>query len=102
MSENYKIKIGYSPVAGTRKAAVGRKDIWWWFALLAWVCFWSSGISIIGGFISNEIYVMYTRPRLEFWCRRDGSVWQCELAVALSAHFLAALERKPVISGGQP
>ena len=34
MAESYKIKIGYTPVAGTQKPPVVRKDIWWYFALL--------------------------------------------------------------------
>jgi hypothetical protein len=34
LEESYKIKIGYSPVAGTQKPPVVRKDIWWYFALL--------------------------------------------------------------------
>jgi hypothetical protein len=34
LAESYKIKIGYTPVAGTQKPPVVRKDIWWYFALL--------------------------------------------------------------------
>jgi hypothetical protein len=34
MAESYKIKIGYSPVDGTQKPPIVRKDIWWYFALL--------------------------------------------------------------------
>ena len=34
LTESYKIKIGYSPVAGTQKPPIVRKDIWWYFALL--------------------------------------------------------------------
>ena len=34
MEESYKIKIGYTEVAGTQKPPIVRKDIWWYFALL--------------------------------------------------------------------
>ncbi len=34
LAESYKIKIGYTPVSGTRKPPVVQKDIWWYFALL--------------------------------------------------------------------
>jgi hypothetical protein len=34
LAESYKIKIGYSPVTGTQKLPIVRKDIWWYFALL--------------------------------------------------------------------
>jgi hypothetical protein len=34
LKESYKIKVGYTPVAGTQKPPVVRKDIWWYFALL--------------------------------------------------------------------
>jgi hypothetical protein len=35
LSEAYKIKIGYNPVAGTQKPPDIQKDIWWIFAVLA-------------------------------------------------------------------
>ncbi len=35
MTEAYKIKIGYNPVAGTQKPPDIQKDIWWYFAMLA-------------------------------------------------------------------
>ncbi len=34
-TDQYKIKIGYSPVAGSSKAVPERKDDWWWLALAA-------------------------------------------------------------------
>ncbi len=33
LAESYKIKIGYTPVTGTRKAPDVQKDIWWYVAL---------------------------------------------------------------------
>ena len=48
MAESYKIKIGYSPVAGTQKAPVVRKDIWWWFALFA------LGVLLVEWYIYNR------------------------------------------------
>jgi hypothetical protein len=48
MAESFKIKIGASPVAGTQKAPIVRKDIWWYFALLV------LGILLVEWYVYNR------------------------------------------------
>ena len=52
LEESYKIKIGYSPVTGTRKPPDVTKDIWWYFALLA------LGVLLVEWYVYNRrVYI---------------------------------------------
>jgi hypothetical protein len=52
LEESYKIKIGASPVTGSRKPPVVRKDIWWWFALMV------LGVLLVEWYIYNRrVYI---------------------------------------------
>src|SRR5262249_51465391 len=52
LAESYKIKIGYSPVTGTPKPPVVKKDIWWYFALLV------LGVLLVEWYIYNRrVYI---------------------------------------------
>ncbi len=52
LEEGYRIKIGYNTVVGTQKAPAVRKDVWWWFALLA------LGVLLVEWYIYNRrVYI---------------------------------------------
>lgn len=52
MADAYRIKIGYTPVAGTQKPAVVQKDIWWWLALGA------LGVLLVEWYVYNRrVYI---------------------------------------------
>jgi len=52
LAESYKIKIGYSPVTGTPRPPVVKKDIWWYFALLV------LGVLLVEWYIYNRrVYI---------------------------------------------
>ena len=52
LAESYKIKIGYTPVTGTPRPPVVKKDIWWYFALLV------LGVLLLEWYIYNRrVYI---------------------------------------------
>jgi hypothetical protein len=52
MTESYEIKIGYTPVIGTKKAVQVQKDMWWWLAIGA------LGVLLVEWYIYNRrVYV---------------------------------------------
>ncbi len=51
-AESYKITIGHNPVTGTRKPPAVRKDVWWYFALIA------LGVLLVEWYIYNRrVYI---------------------------------------------